>query len=835
MANVAFKRGLQTQLKNASIQDGAFYITTDTNRMYWGNGPDVDKWLEITISDSDAFIAQQSNHGSLYIRTGTPDNYTYTEVNNYNASNTLYFYHPTALIELNKGITIVDRVADLPTTGVEVGQFYYIKGPDTTADNHQGNILAVCTYANPTSGQATWTQVNPDHNDNDHLSSISGPVFPTRIDKDNNTTNIVSDENDADAPYIPQTLTFQMVDKAGTNTNQHTATIKLRAKDILALAEVKVTTDQNETNTVTVTSTTGGSFKIKGGQNVSLNKDDNDASMVLIDTGVSPGSILNTVVYNNNKNTATQNISVNGQTNSNNALIIGANGGLKMTDGVIGHAHEITGGAGNGSAAETAITLTKDNNSFTAVTNVTYDAYGHITSETYNTITLPTWKAHSLTAGTGAQDAGKLIFAIGDQTGGATKSFKSGQILYNTLTVDGNLTTKYNTEDLGSFYSASAIDAKLRTLDALTYKGIVASSADIPDGADATSNDHLGVDQRVQIGDTYKVSATDSDIIINGVRAKLGDLIIATGTEDDGYITTGTLNWTLVAGGTDTDTTYKTKVMAGVTDAEHPENNHDAKLGIISNTANGDFTQFVKLKSDAWVDITPTAGEDAGILTFAHATPTAAESDPSFGDNGSSVAAGGSIKVPKIKKDSKGHITSIEDVSISIPGAMKLDGDTSTDTMYLKDAAGNAQYGKLKFAGDAWITADLTVDATDNKKFTTTISHNVPANFKADGYTDTSTDDTKNLQSATPADRSFAAVTSITRDAKGHVTNYNIETVTLGQVAYTLNKSVNNNIATITLNDQGGQSKGAVAISSGTIQFTTTQNGFSADIVWGTF
>lgn len=750
---VMFKRGPHSHLPETGAIEGAFYLAYDTNRLYIG--------------------------------------------------------HDGKAVELNKSITTVNSVGDLPQSNVAVGQFYYISGTnahtDTAAGGANGNILAVCTAVN--NGIPTWTQVNPDTNDNDHLKSVS----------------VVTGNKDAQN-RIPYTLTFQMADKAGVNKtgDQPSVTFYVNASDIINLADVQVTTSDVSEKTVTVTTqltdgtntSTGGSFKIKGGDNVTLTKDATSGAIV-IDTGISSGSIQNKVAYNNSNNTVTQNVQVNGE-DSGDTLTIGANRGLQMASGVIGHANEIAGGAGNGSPAETAITLNKTNNSFTAVTNVAYDAYGHITSETYNTVTLPTWKANSLTAGTnvenGAQDAGTLTFAIGDQTGDATDSFKSGKILYNTLTVDGHRITKYNTEDLGSFYSASAIDAKLRTLDALTYQGPIAAANELP------SNN-------VHNGDTYKATADFS--LGNGQQVHAGDLIIATGTEgSDGTLSTP-IDWSVVAGGTDTDTTYKTKVTAG-------GENVDANVGIISNTANGDFTQFVKLKSDAWVDITPTAGEDAGELTFAHAAPQAAVGG-TFGDNTTSVAAGGSIKVPKITKDAKGHIVSIEDVTISTPGAMQLGGDASTDTMYLKDASGVAQYGELKFAGDAWITADLTVNATDDKKLTTTISHNVPTGLIADGSTATSTD-SKDLQSATAADRQFAAVTSVTRDAKGHVLNYNIETITLGQVAYTLSDSVANNVATIALKDQAGNdAPGKVAISSDTITFADTTAGFSADIIWGTF
>lgn len=38
MANVSFKRGLSTALSNVTVEDGVFYLTTDTNRLYVGQG-----------------------------------------------------------------------------------------------------------------------------------------------------------------------------------------------------------------------------------------------------------------------------------------------------------------------------------------------------------------------------------------------------------------------------------------------------------------------------------------------------------------------------------------------------------------------------------------------------------------------------------------------------------------------------------------------------------------------------------------------------------------------------------------------------------------------------
>jgi hypothetical protein len=119
MANVLFKRGLHSALPSTAV-DGVFYLTTDTHRLYVGQG--------------------------------------------------------TEMVELNKSITTVDTIADLPKRGVEVGQFYYVKGPNAGASNVQnGNILAVVVSGGQTS-DAQWVQVNPDTNTDtgyDYISAAS--------------------------------------------------------------------------------------------------------------------------------------------------------------------------------------------------------------------------------------------------------------------------------------------------------------------------------------------------------------------------------------------------------------------------------------------------------------------------------------------------------------------------------------------------------------------------------------------------------------------------------------------------------------------------------------
>lgn len=114
MANVSFKRGLYSNLfkTDATYEDGCFYLTTDTNRLYIGK----------TV---------QNEAGQ-------------TE---------------TKCVPVNQGVIIVDKLSDITNaTSIDktAGLFYYAKSE---------NIL--CTY-----NGTQWVQINPDTNTNTKLTAI---------------------------------------------------------------------------------------------------------------------------------------------------------------------------------------------------------------------------------------------------------------------------------------------------------------------------------------------------------------------------------------------------------------------------------------------------------------------------------------------------------------------------------------------------------------------------------------------------------------------------------------------------------------------------------------
>ena len=126
MANVMFKRGTQTGFNNlTTYQDGCFYLTTDSHRLYVGTG------------NNKADLVSQS--------VITYPNWAAIEALSNKSSSS---YAPGLCSE---------------------GQFYYAKAE---------NIL--CTYS-----EGKWVQINPDHND-DHdtyVKSVSVAKNTTETEK----------------------------------------------------------------------------------------------------------------------------------------------------------------------------------------------------------------------------------------------------------------------------------------------------------------------------------------------------------------------------------------------------------------------------------------------------------------------------------------------------------------------------------------------------------------------------------------------------------------------------------------------------------------------------
>ena len=224
--NVGFKRGSQSSLntlKNGSgnrFSEGTFYLTNDTDRLY-------------------------------------------------------YAQSATELVELNKSIHIVDDLDDLPLTTattttaikgseVEVGQFYYVKAG---ANSVSGNILAVCSAIS--NGNITWTQVNPDTDTDTDTKYTFSTVTTATADITNGASattkfkiqpKTINGTNIGSAQTISSTINFTGDTQIGVS--QSSGTIKLAGN--IGVGATSSTSNNNATISTTGTGAGSGSVTING-------------------------------------------------------------------------------------------------------------------------------------------------------------------------------------------------------------------------------------------------------------------------------------------------------------------------------------------------------------------------------------------------------------------------------------------------------------------------------------------------------------------------------------------------------------------------------------------
>jgi hypothetical protein len=117
---------------------------------------------------------------------------------------------------------------------------------------------------------------------------------------------------------------------------------------------------------------------------------------------------------------------------------------------------------------------------------------------------------------------------------------------------------------------------------------------------------------------------------------------------------------------------------------------------------------------------------------------------------------GSTTAIPVLTVNAQGHVTSINETSISTTLTIKDDGNDTSNVELATDT--------LKFAGGTYITSDITATGTED---TITFSH--------DATTRTDTND-----ASSPGNGgSFDVIDSITTNTEGHVTAVNVKQITL--------------------------------------------------------
>lgn len=418
MANVMFKRGTQSGFNNLSTyQDGCFYLTTDSHRLYIGTGnnkADLVSQSVITYDDWAAIEALSNKSSSSYA--------------------------PGLCSE---------------------GQFYYAKAE---------NIL--CTYSN-----GKWIQINPDHND-DHDTYVKSVSVAKNTADTVNGEKLVYDvkitqaqkdlkgNNEGAPTEVSGKLTIAAADlnQIVTYTNVGMEAEKSNSKVYLKNSG----TGANAAKKV----------ELAGGGSVSVSFDSsNKITISGVDTTYSLNTTTNTTGAKanlQNKDGVTKgsfavevdDIALKVESNT-----AGENGSIKLA-----HAKSLSS-----AATYTPKDATKDasGNVTLSMPVVSVNEYGHVTVVGTEDIALPRDKDTKVSA-VSADNSGKITVKIKDDNTTAETSVVSGQVLYNKITVNGAEKTVYNQGNLGAFYSSDKVDALIRAakseINAMTYCGTTTNS-----------------------------------------------------------------------------------------------------------------------------------------------------------------------------------------------------------------------------------------------------------------------------------------------------------------------------------------------------------------------
>lgn len=490
MANVGFLRGSQAGLNTlmtnkTGIKEGSFYLTNDTNRLYFGKSA-------------------------------------------------------TELVALNEGVITVAAIANLPKgadLSNEIGHFYYA----TTE-----NIL--CVY----NGQQ-WVQINPDTDT--QISSVS--------------TAVAVAENAATATT---TLKFSRDGKNLDDTENKSATLKFVGADLVLTANgadgIKLTGD-----TYSI-----GSSAITNGVAIDLNRDnaaDTTRKGKIGSVNLKAGNAIKLERGTNGDITIDATTEV--ATIKSNTFTVSQTGQVATIENAVQDslATDPVKDSFKLAADGNDISLSTDTETKTVKIKGSHFSLNGETTATDNTakITL-----RSDLAGSASSD---FSIAGGDNVNvtqnGSAISIAAIDTTLKSVAVDAQaagykVTVKDTANDVGvtntfdpkiqlaggesvSFVNGIAtiptkvIDDKItaakQSMDAMVFKGVATS---VPTGAQ-------------EIGWTYKatgdftIPAGSVEGSATAANVKTGDLIVATGNEVGGVITSG-LKWYVVPSGDEENTTY---------------------------------------------------------------------------------------------------------------------------------------------------------------------------------------------------------------------------------------------------------------------------------------
>lgn len=730
MANVSFKRGLAANLAAAGFtaQDGVFYLTTDTHRLYVGQGSElVDLNRYIKYVDTQSGLGSKAAVGDFaFVADGNMlcvyDGKNWTQINPQDGNDisrissittpTVSANDSGITVSFTVNQTITDKNGTSKADGAGIPVSFKINASDLTTANKVA--IGLAATANTTAGidlatsgsGATGNKINIKGGDNATVALSDGAVVVSAKD----TTYTLGGADNA----------IKITNSSGTaqslpvvSGSKITATV---ADNKLTIAHANLAA-ANEVAGEGISLDEGKSFKVVTG----ITAADGHVTSYSTETVTVPD-------YSDTKyhmevaagaNQATLNLTDNNDTKS--PVTIKAGTDVAVTGDATGAAVTVE------HKAYAAVTPTANaaanidatyGEAFTVLDSVTTNN-GHVTGITTKQVKMPSQLKDGIAGvDVSANDSGDISVKVTDQTG-ANKTGTASGALY--MTVNG--AKVYNQGSI-DFYTKSEIDSKMNGIDAMRYKGTVGGT-----GATVTALPSTGV----AVGDTYMAAEKGT---YGGHSCDAGDLLIATGTEANGVITTG-LAWTYVPSGDDTDTQFTLQVAAN-------------KITLKNSTAG----------TDAGV-VTIAAGNKMNVATSGNTiTVSHTSAAPTATEGAISPEHGGSFTVLDSITAEDGHVSAYTTKKITLPTVKSTKGKLDLlagHKINYSDADGGSQSVTLD-NGDGYIT--LTDDLTTDK---ITIGH---AQYAALSVTS----DKTGLNLAHGG--KFNVITGVTRDNGGHLTGY---------------------------------------------------------------
>ena len=713
MANVSFKRGLSTALSNVAVEDGVFYLTTDTNRLYVGQGSKLAElnqsvttyatWADMEASapkqKGQFYYAIQENVLACYL----PELNKWQQINPDHNDN-----DDTYVSSLSVGSADKSETGKLKyTITVDQRTKHQGKAETTVTPNITGKLeissedldaitpdITVGVASNAIAGndngfvlKTTGTGADADTNiaivggDNVNISrSGNGKTITIKSTDTNTTYNLLSNAGDAKitlhgSDNADRTVSFvgaQQIEVSGANERE----IAIKHKDSPVTAgSYNSSTEISTDNKFTVPSFTvdqqGHITSASTNELTIPTPHDTKTSIKSVSAG-DDGRIGITYAQDNEEHTVYSNadlyykITVDGTTETTikNQGSLGKFYSSSKVDELIRQA------AANMNAMTYKGVVASDTFADAvagAQKGDTYKANGEIVigSQTTKTGDLIIYKGDDLADGSAPANTDFDVISSGDEIDSQFELSGTN----NTIALTN--TTKDNTP-AGSV-SVSGTDGILAQVTNNTLS--IKHTNTIATGAGS-------------VGESSNVSpAAGNSFTVPSISY-----------DAQGHITSASnITVTLPA---DRDTTYLLGTTIG-------DDNYDAYINLTPAAGSGAAVTSAKFKAGANIAITGSGTK----ITVAHSGPGDATGNIVGNNTTTTLGYSGTFKVPKITKDVNGHIVSAEDVELTLPKEVAIPTIHYTGTTT-----------KPKDANRVIMSSSLTVGNSAAKTYSPSIS-----------------------------------------------------------------------------------------------------------------